>query len=217
MWSPAGQLCVGSRAGGKGEPCCDPSPSELTWVWSELWQSRQLRQWTPCLGFRNWDVSEDTGLPSSSAERGSISHSAASDSLRVHGLQLPRLLCPWNSPGKNTGVGIHSLLQGIFLTWGSNLGLLNCRQILYWLSNLGCFWGLWSSKILCRANRQMRCHLRKIWILPNNSTHCHQPSPSQITPGHVSLGLVALSQLEWKVPEQLGREASVSHTSWPLI
>ena len=27
---------------------------------------------------------------------------------------LPRLLCPWNSPGKNTGVGSHSLLQGIF-------------------------------------------------------------------------------------------------------
>ena len=34
----------------------------------------------------------------------------------LHGLLLARLLCPWNSPGKNTGVGIHSLLQGIFLT-----------------------------------------------------------------------------------------------------
>ena len=88
-----------------------------------------------------------------------------------------RLLCLWNSPGKNTGVGIHFLLQGIFPTWRSNLGLLNCRQILYWLSNLGCFWGLWSSKLLCRANRQMRCPLRKIWILQNNSTHCHQPPP----------------------------------------
>ena len=31
-----------------------------------------------------------------------------------------RLLCPWNSPSKNTGVGYHSLLQGIFLTQGSN-------------------------------------------------------------------------------------------------
>ena len=30
------------------------------------------------------------------------------------------LLCPWNSPGKNTGVGYHSLLQGIFLTPGPN-------------------------------------------------------------------------------------------------
>ena len=46
-----------------------------------------------------------------------------------------RLLCPWNSPGKNTGMGCHYLLQGIFLTQGSNLGLLHCRQILYCLSH----------------------------------------------------------------------------------
>ena len=32
-----------------------------------------------------------------------------------------RPLCPWDSPGKNTGVGCHSLLQGIFPTQGSNL------------------------------------------------------------------------------------------------
>ena len=31
-----------------------------------------------------------------------------------HGLYPARLLCPWNSPGKNTGVSCHSLLQGIF-------------------------------------------------------------------------------------------------------
>ena len=42
-----------------------------------------------------------------------------------------RLLCLWNFPGKNTGVGGHSLLQGIFLTQGSNPGLLHGRQILY--------------------------------------------------------------------------------------
>ena len=34
-----------------------------------------------------------------------------------------RLLCPPHSPGKNTGVGCHVLLQGIFLIWGSNLHL----------------------------------------------------------------------------------------------
>ena len=34
-----------------------------------------------------------------------------------------RLLCPWDSPGKNTGVGCHFLLQGIFLTQVSNLCL----------------------------------------------------------------------------------------------
>ena len=36
-----------------------------------------------------------------------------SDSVQPHGLQLARLLCPWGSPGKNTGVGCHALLQGI--------------------------------------------------------------------------------------------------------
>ena len=43
--------------------------------------------------------------------------------------------CPWDSPGKNTGVGCHALLQGIFLTQGSNPGLLHCRWILYCLSH----------------------------------------------------------------------------------
>ena len=49
---------------------------------------------------------------------------------------LPRLLCPWNSSGKNTGVSSHSLLWGISPTQGSNLGLPHCRQIGYRLSHL---------------------------------------------------------------------------------
>ena len=63
-----------------------------------------------------------------------------SDSLWPHGLLPTRLICPWNSPGKNTGVGCHFLLQGIFLTQGWNL-LLLC--LLHWqvdyfpLSHLG--------------------------------------------------------------------------------
>ena len=51
--------------------------------------------------------------------------------------KAPRLLYLWNSSGKYTGVSSHSLLQGIFLTQGSNLGLLHCRQILYRLSHQG--------------------------------------------------------------------------------
>ena len=47
------------------------------------------------------------------------------------GLEPVRLLCPRDSPGNNTGVGCHFLLQGIFPTKESNLGLLHCRQILY--------------------------------------------------------------------------------------
>ena len=41
-----------------------------------------------------------------------------------------KMVC-WDSLGKDTGVGSHSLLQGIFLIWGSNLGLLHCRQIYF--------------------------------------------------------------------------------------
>ena len=50
-----------------------------------------------------------------------------SDSWWSHGLVPTRLLCPWNYPGKNTGVGSHALLQGIFPAQGLNLGLLHCR------------------------------------------------------------------------------------------
>ena len=42
-----------------------------------------------------------------------VSRSVVSDSLRSRGLQPARLLYPWNSPGKNTEVGCHCLLQGI--------------------------------------------------------------------------------------------------------
>ena len=72
--------------------------------------------------------------------------SDVSDSLQPHGLQSTRLLCPWNFPGKNTGVGCHFLLQGIFSTQVSNphlLCLLHCRQTLYLLSlRENPLWGL---------------------------------------------------------------------------
>ena len=52
------------------------------------------------------------------------------DSLWSHGLQHARLFCPWGSPGKDTGVGCHFLLQVIFPTQGSNPGLLHRRRTL---------------------------------------------------------------------------------------
>ena len=48
-----------------------------------------------------------------------------------------RLLYLGDFPGKNTRVGFHFLLQGIFLTQGLNLGLLRCRKILYHLERKG--------------------------------------------------------------------------------
>ena len=67
----------------------------------------------------------------------SVHCSVVSDSLRPCGLSPTRLLCPWNSPGKNTRVGSCSLLQGIFETQGLNPGLLHYRWILYCLSHQG--------------------------------------------------------------------------------
>ena len=54
-----------------------------------------------------------------------------------HGLQPTRLFCPWDSPGKNTGVGCHFLLQGIFPTQELNPRLLHCGWILSCLSHQG--------------------------------------------------------------------------------
>ena len=69
-----------------------------------------------------------------------------------HRLQPTRLLCPWNSPGKNTGVGCHSLLQGIFPTQGSNPGLPHCRFLTSWATQKAphprLVYGVYTSKYL---------------------------------------------------------------------
>ena len=68
-----------------------------------------------------------------------VSHSVISDSATPGSSGSPVAhqapLTMEFSPGKNTRMGCHSLLQGIFLTQGSNLSLLHCRWILYHLSH----------------------------------------------------------------------------------
>ena len=64
-----------------------------------------------------------------------VNRSVVSGCLGCHGLWPASLLCPWNFPGKNTGVGCHALFQGIFLTQGLNPRLLHCRRILSCLSH----------------------------------------------------------------------------------
>ena len=61
--------------------------------------------------------------------------------------------CPWNSAGKNTGVGSHSLLQGIILTQGPNPGLSYCRHILYLLGYQGSPMPMDKTNILCSSVR----------------------------------------------------------------
>ena len=79
---------------------------------------------------------------------------------------VTQLLCPWNSQGKNTGVDSHSLLQGIFLTQGSNPGLLHCRQILYCLSHQGnpCIY------MFCAVSSCFSC----VWLFATLRTVAHQ-------------------------------------------
>ena len=62
------------------------------------------------------EVSKSRTQPGDQACACMLSCFKTSDSLRLYGLQPFRPLCPWDSLGKNTGVGCHFLLQGIFLT-----------------------------------------------------------------------------------------------------
>ena len=66
-----------------------------------------------------------------------LSCSVMSKSSQLRGLQPVRLLCPWDFPDKNTGVGCHFLLQGIFLTQRSNLHLLHWQADFLPLHHLG--------------------------------------------------------------------------------
>ena len=81
----------------------------------------RLSDWTEL----NWTVRT---LNPSEAKGCILSHSVVSLSLWPYGLQPTRLLCPWNFPGKNTGVLCYFLLQGVFPTQGLNPLLLH----LYW-------------------------------------------------------------------------------------
>ena len=85
-----------------------------------------------------------------------LSHSVVSDSLQPHGLKPARLLCPWNSPGKNSGVGCYFLLQGILPTQGLNPGLLYFRWILCHLSHQGSLFRVWCKDLVLKALKP--CH-----------------------------------------------------------
>ena len=80
--------------------------------------------------------------------------------------------CPWNSPGKNTGVGHHSILQRIFPTQGLNPGFLHCRQILYHLNHQGTplFW--YNIIIILGINIPTLC-MHVCWVIKLCLTLCN--------------------------------------------
>ena len=94
---------------------------ERCWGWTWTWFFLTLQ--------RSWDSASKT---QTALKPRRVKVSAFRSRLSfcdLSGLLPARLLCPWDSPGKNTRVGCHSLLQGIFPTQGLNLGLLYRRQI----------------------------------------------------------------------------------------
>ena len=66
-----------------------------------------------------------------------VLHCAQSCLTLVTPWTVARLLCQWDSPGKNTGVGYHFIFQGILPTQEPNRSLLHCRRIRYQLSYEG--------------------------------------------------------------------------------
>ena len=88
--------------------------------------------------------------------------SVVSNSLWPHGLYSP-----WNSPGQNIGVGSLFLLKGIFLTQGSNWGLLHCRWILYQLSYHG---SPEATQIFVNIKGDQITEVRCCWTIPLEPT-----------------------------------------------
>ena len=84
-----------------------------------------------------------------------------SNSLWPHGLWPARLLCPWDFPGKNTGVGFYFFLQGIFSTQESNPCLLFGRQLgkpkISWIN----------VKDLILGDQGLSLHTWKYWVVYN--------------------------------------------------
>ena len=86
-----------------------------------------------------------------------------SDCLWPHGLGPTRLLCPWDSLGKNTGVSCHSFLQEIFLIQGSKLRFSHCRQLPYCLSHCGTESPVPRKEPACQCRRRKRTE-SGLWV-----------------------------------------------------
>ena len=104
--------------------------------------------------------------------------SVVSDSLWPHGLQPARLLGPWESLGKTTGVVCKALLQGIFPTQGLNPGFSHCKQILHHLS----YKGSPAKGSVQFSSVQFSLSVVSDSLRPHESQHARPPCPSP-TPG----------------------------------
>ena len=105
-----------------------------------------------------------------------------------------RFHCPWDFPGKNTWVRFHALLQGIFPTLQLNLGLLHCRQILYYLSHQGSPISMCTFNLLLLSSVSPVQLLSCVWIFVTPWIIACQASLS-ITNSQSSLKLMAIESV----------------------
>ena len=146
--SPPGCMGFSKQEYWSGEPC--PPPGIFLTQGSNL----------PLLCPLHWQVDSLPLCPLGSPHIICETHSVVSNSWWPH-----RLYSPWNSPGQNTGVGSHSLLQGIFKTQVLNPGPLHCRWILYQLSHKGSPGILeWVVYSFSSGSSQLRIRTRVSWI-----------------------------------------------------
>ena len=105
-------------------------------------------------------------------------------------LQPTRLLSPWDSPGRNTRMGCHALLQWIFLNWGSKLAPLNN------LSALAC--GLFTTGATWEAQGGISQSIDRnntvgsSYILQSYFEHWLSKSWTTVHTGNAELGPVSL-------------------------
>ena len=101
---------------------------------------RPHRRWPtrlpPSLGFSRQEHWSGWPFPSpmQESEKWKWSRSVVSDPQRPHGLQPTSLLCPWDFPGKSTGVGCHSLL--LWLVLSTTNSSFYSDTFLLWLSSV---------------------------------------------------------------------------------
>ena len=95
--------------------------------------------------------------------------SVMSNSLRPYGLYLARLLCPWDSLGKNTGVGSYAPLQGVFLIQRWNPHLFSSVQLLSHVRLFVTPWTAAHQASLSITNSQSLLKLKSIeLVMPSN-------------------------------------------------
>ena len=122
----------------------DSAPNRRSYWWSQVLRKGGTKEavflplyWWEFTVLSIWDISNcREGWKPVVSEKHTSLHmhackvtSLVSDSLQPYGLRPSRLLCPWDFPDKNTGVGGHALLQGVFPTQESKLYLC---PLLHW-------------------------------------------------------------------------------------